>query len=451
MTRHTSKTLEAEALMKPGLNLILVAAAAMTALLSAGAAGAEPRKLAVLPIERGGGLTTEQVEVLYDAASEAAMGGGANDVVLVPKAKVSKALGKGRPVADEVGAARAGRKAGADLVLLATVREVDGGLRVTARAVEARDATITGMASAQADGPAGLEARLREVVAAAMGRAQAGEGIAGAHPGAAKTPPTASFIDVKIDAEGARKHRPEEGRSPVEAEVFINGRYVGKTPFADGLPPGRYLFEVKAHEQTAEREVTVVAGDNVDFAVSFDIPMTEEERAAEQERVATLARTQRAKDEAERQEIYAGWKRDSEAVNRKRRPMIGAGVPLLVLGLCLIPAGIVFEVSAVEEDEKYAAHKAAWLSAVDPWDIAEEEDAMNDAARVRDLNNGLGIASLVIGGASLITGIVLVALAPDRVEKPARLGLAASGRRVDLSFMPSAGADGGGVLLDLRF
>jgi len=437
----------------PMIRVLLSGMALTIALLIASLpAGAEPRRLAVLPVDHGGALEDSRAQVLRDAMSEEAMRGGAGDFVLLPGTKVAKALGKAGSVADEAGAARTGRKAGADVVLLATVRGHDGGLRVTVRVVEVKDATTSGMASAQADDPAALEARLREVVAAAMRRGSGGEGISGAHRGAAETAPPAAFVDVKVDADGARKHRPDEGRVPVEAEIFINGRYVGKTPFEDGLPPGRYFFEIKAHGQTADREVTVVAGDGVDLAVSFDIPMTEEETAAERARVAILERERKARAAAERQEIYDEWTRESEAVNRKRRPMIGAGVPLLVLGLCLIPAGTVFEVYAADEDEKYSAHKAAWLSAVDPWDIAEEEDAMNDAAQARDLNNGLGIAALVVGGASLITGIVLVAKAPDRVKKPARLELgASSGAGVGLSVLPSLSPDGGGLLLHLRF
>jgi hypothetical protein len=60
---------------------------------------------------------------------------------------------------------------------------------------------------------------------------------------------------------------------PIGADVYINGRLVGQTPFEDGLPPGDYDFRIVKDNQIAAWTKTLVEGEPCRVRAIYQIPI----------------------------------------------------------------------------------------------------------------------------------------------------------------------------------
>jgi len=413
-------------------------------------AAADPSKLAIFPPVNAKELNKAEADALHATICESAMDGNEGSLALIPREKTSRAAGKKR--LDATTAAKAAKRVDADMALLVKISEVGGTLRATIEVISVESETVLGLTSARGEDFATLE----DDVAAAVSKAlEPLVDRASAPSGESLLPPEVGeeivFSDIAIDAIGTRKHRPEEGTVPVEAEVYINGRRVGKTPFEDGLPPGEYLFEMKAFGQIARKSTVLDRDTPTEFTASFDIPMTSQEKAAAEEERRERERARRAEAKAFWQENHDAWQEKNDAVMAKRKPMLGAGITMIVLGPCLLITGIAFEVAAAREDDIYRENKTQWLNSVDPDDIADAKSDMDAAANARTTNNAVGIVTLVVGGASLITGIILAAKAPKKLEEPKLESYLSRNSAADVKVFPVALKGGVGLGMDVRF
>lgn len=263
---------------------------------------------------------------------------------------------------------------------------------------------------------------------------------------AATLPVTA---DLSVHANATYEARPDEPGIVYTADVIVNGVKAGRTPFAGGLVPGRYLIEVEGDGLRASTTIDVVGGKKYDISARFYVPMTEAEKRTQRDVELEAARAAKAEADARWSLVLSQWNEKDEAARAKRKPFAVSGAILLPVGLGLLIGGLAAEARAQDEHDKYLDHKAAWEDAIDPEEISSEKKEMAAAADARDANNGMGIAFITIGGAAIVTGIVVLAVMPKRPRKPIRaLGEEAPPA---WSVTPLVGPNLAGLGLDARF
>lgn len=268
-------------------------------------------------------------------------------------------------------------------------------------------------------------------------------------PPEAPAPMPPVTADLSVRATATFEARPDEPSLPYVAKVIVNGTLIGQTPYMGVLAPGRYLLEIENDGMRATATVDVVGGKKYDISARFYVPLTEAEKRAQRDAELAAARVAKAEADARWSLALAEWNEKNEVVRAQRKPFAVSGAVLLPAGLGLLIGGLVAEARAQDEHDKYLDHKAAWEDAIDPEEISSERKEMAAAADARDVNNGMGIAFLTIGGAAIVTGIVVLAVMPKRPRKPIRaLGEEAPPA---WSVTPLVGPDLAGLDLGVRF
>ena len=211
-------------------------------------------------------------------------------------------------------------------------------------------------------------------------------------------------------------------------------------------------LEMKAHDQVARQTVNIVAGEQYEISTTFKIPLSREELAAieaEEKKEKLAAKKARAKKRDKELKRWTKqhdeWKKQDEAVNARRKPMLISGMLLMPLGLGLTITGIVLEKNVSTYDSNYQEYKSEWLSATDPNEIAFAKENMDEQARLRDLSNAWGITTLVVGGASIVTSIILLVAMPGHPEEPERPLFAGLRPGPKITVSPLAGPKFAGV------
>jgi hypothetical protein len=370
-------------------------------LAAAGNAAAEPAGIAVLPVQNSAGLDPAEADYLSDLVRGAAAGAG--DGRAVAQAEMQKALGKRADRCDEGCALDVGRKVGAVRALLVELRAIGGGLRATVKLLDVRTRSLERMEKAGGADLASLEGPLERAVAAVLAGKEtpAPVSVASEPPTVAPVPgeplilPAEVFGEVTVRAEAHREGRPEDETEEIEAEVHINGRFAGKTPFEDGLPPGTYRIEIRRGGRAIHgKTITVTGGASYAVVGRAKIPMSEEERRRrmEQHRRALEEKAREAEEAAA--EIAR-----REAIGRTQR---GWGAGLITIGGALGLAGGITGIVTLSE---YNRLKNECGDTADGCSSSSIEENHTKAVATNWL---LGAA-----GVSLLTGIIVYAAAPS--------------------------------------
>jgi hypothetical protein len=409
--------------------------------------------LAVVPVQNLAQLDDSEADYLSDVVRGAAANADPAGLSLVPQKKVIKAAGKKAAACDETCAARVGRKTGADRVVLCEVRRIGKELRATAKLLD-RDGALVGMQRASGTDVAALERELERAVTALFRPP-------GSTPDQPAPPPIPQaevsgagdyYGELIVTTTGTREG--DESNKPVsmKADVFVNGRKLGRTPLEDGLPAGTYLVEVKSGGRVLHSEtIDLVGGRTSRVEARGVIPLTAAERAA-----AADARRQAYADEqaelaAAWDQIRTEWRAEDETVRARRRPYLIGGTVALIGGLGLAVSGITLEARAKREDEEAFSNYDKWQAATDPDEIERYESRMDEALRSRDISHGLGISFLAVGGAALVTGTVLFWLMPSRLEEPRPPPGLEGPAPFSLELLPLLGPDVAGMGVGGRF
>jgi hypothetical protein len=410
-----------------------LAALLAAALLAAGPAAADGRRIAVFPVQNLAGIDAAEAEYLSDVIRGAVSKTKKEDDVIVPQADLLKALGRKAAGCDEDCALEKGKRLKATHVVLAELRKVAGQPRITVKLLVTGSRSLERLETASALDLPSLERPLEVAVTAVLG----GQAVVEAAT-PAPAPPPLEYTTVSVTARATREAAPDEPPAEVDADVFVNGRFAGRTPFSDGLPAGTYRIEVRHAGEVRHTEVLALTGEGERaIDAGFVLPLTVAERREQEERAKEERQKRLAEEQAARERVLAEYETALAEARAKRRPFVIPGAVLLVVGLALIPTGIGFEVAAKREDEKVTDHYDDWIQATDPADIAKYEQRLEDARDTRDLDHALGITFLVVGSAALVSGIVVLAVAPDKPEAP---GAA-------LAVTPLAGPDLAGLAL----
>lgn len=229
----------------------------------------------------------------------------------------------------------------------------------------------------------------------------------------------AYYGDVKVTAKGIKEG--DESRAPyaLKADVFINGRRVGTTPYSDGLPEGKYQIDVKfGQNQSNTENLDVIPGKTYAVEMMFRIPMSEAERQEwmqkqrekEQKRKETLRR--------ESESVHREWEEMAMPIKKMRKTYLVTGGALTAGGVGLVIAGAVLAAKARDLNEEVDRIHDHWLQEIDPGTRADYADTIKDKEDSRDLKNGLGISFLAVGGAALATGVVFFIITPSLPDEP---------------------------------
>lgn len=393
------------------------------AMLAPAAAAADgQQKLAVIPLQNLAQLDSSEADYLSDVMRGAVTQADPSGLTLTPQAKVVKAAGKKLDACDESCATKVARKVGADLVLLAEVRKLGEELRATVKLLSV-DGELVGMQRALGGDAAGLEGPLEQAVLELLGAEKRPPSTAVAVPPPEVPAPVeideAYYANVYVTTIGTKEGSSEGEPKSVQADVYVNGRLVGTTPLEEGLPTGTYKIEVKSkgrllHAQTLD----VNAGGSYRVEAKAIIPLTESERAEREKQRREEYEARQAELAKEWDETRGEWEVEDAAAAAKRKPYLIAGTALMIGGLGLLGAGIGMEVRAKQEDDNVDKYYELWRTEVDSDLIKEYRDKFEEAKDSRNTFHALGITFLAVGGASVITSIVLYSLMPARPEEP---------------------------------
>jgi hypothetical protein len=132
-----------------------------------------------------------------------------------------------------------------------------------------------------------------------------------------------------------------------------------------------------------------------------------------------FAEEQRQINEAHAKKMQE-WETEVKPTKDKRRPFIAWGTSLGLLGVGgLIAGGVTMNMSK-EADDLANAYHDAWASATDPRDINSYADTYQEESDRRDLLNVVSISSFAVGGAAIVSTLILVVAAPKLPPKPKR-------------------------------
>ena len=260
--------------------------------------------------------------------------------------------------------------------------------------------------------------------------------------------PLPYYGELLVLATGVREAAPTAPPSELEAEVYINGVPVGRTPYSDGLPTGKYEVAVRYKDAAPYQSIlTVVSGRTHRVDARLTLPMTLEERAEQ----AKMREIERRKQQ---EEAYAAYQEASEAWDAKWLPVVPKrkrnrvmGSVFLAVGLAALIPGTALVVSASKDDDVVQDWYSAWLRSLDTESQEQYAALIEDKQSTRNTKNVSGIALLAAGGAMAVVGTVLLPLAPKIPERPEPNGYMLSSARIS----PWASPEAGGLSLHLRF
>ncbi len=112
------------------------------------------------------------------------------------------------------------------------------------------------------------------------------------------------------------------------------------------------------------------------------------------------------------------WEADTLPLRNKRKPYKSLGLSLSVIGGISLTAGGILEVTASVNHNRVKDYRAQWMESVNPDELEQLKQDIVDAENRRDLQHAVGLGTLSVGVASLITGIALLAIMPELPPKP---------------------------------
>jgi len=283
-------------------------------------------------------------------------------------------------------------------------------------------------------------------------------------PGLPPSPQPCCYVALKVEAIGVKNLGDHEELSSIGVELRINGQLFGRTPFADGLPSGDYWIELTAPGSAVPARAALVelrVGAPKLVQARFGLVL----RPAEQSRRDAWRRSQLAAAKAiegqkrieqmrrldalhaEFEQRHGSWERDTEAPRRERHLKLTWGVISGVAGAVLSGTGIAFEVGAQDLQAQARSTRAAWEREPDAGERAKLAARLDEKETKRDLQHGVGLVGLGLGGAGLILAGYLLFTVPTVAEEPRP----AIGETVRLAVTPLWTPSSFGVASRLRF
>jgi hypothetical protein len=108
---------------------------------------------------------------------------------------------------------------------------------------------------------------------------------------------------------------------------------VGRTPYRDGLPAGRYRVKVRYNDEAPKiADIEVEAGRSYTVDSEFPVPLTREEIEAWHQAQLAQQQARRKKELAEWKRRHEAWTDETETLRPRRRRRIIPGSVLTASG-----------------------------------------------------------------------------------------------------------------------
>ncbi|MBN2718281.1 MAG: PEGA domain-containing protein [Deltaproteobacteria bacterium] len=254
------------------------------------------------------------------------------------------------------------------------------------------------------------------------------------------------YGDVNVTASGLKELTNES--VPLVANVYINGRFVGTTPYMDGLPGGEYQIRVEANGDSRLYPINVIPGKNCSVDALLTVPISDEERVAVQRRKDEAAARRQAEQLKAFQPVIEAWKREDAAVQQKRKSLLTASGLLLASGTVMTIAGIVFAVKFNRQDDNYQSALSQFEQATAPEDIEANRDYLQGLQTDKKRNRIFAGIFISAGITAVVTSLVLMGITPKRPKRPdAPFEYSA----ISFRAMPFAATGAGGISLAATF
>ena len=280
--------------------------------------------------------------------------------------------------------------------------------------------------------------------------------------------PRCCMARLRVTATGVQNLGDHVETIEVQADVKVNGQLVGAVPVDVQLPVGDYWVEVLTQDSATLTQAELVklrSEAKVALQARYAVPLSAEQQEArdafrkqrakalqEARRAARIKRQaekdaawieardrQRAAYQAELKEWEDSTQEDRDA-RAWRKPV---GWIALAAGGALMIAGSAFEFVASDINNQARDLHDDWLSTADPDQQAVLAGRVQSLEKTRNFDHALGLTGLIVGGASVITGSVLLLTLPGIPEEPQKPR--------GISFTPALGPSLAGGTLHLRF
>jgi len=382
----------------------------------------EPVRVVVVEATKAAGIDDTSLGILGDVVREGVLSSSAGAVLVAKK--------KAAPVksCDDACALKAAADADATHSLVVELSTRDSGVSASVKLYEAAAQTLVAMKRTTADSAQMMEPLLQGAVRHVFAVFSGADDSADAAPTSAPAPtistpavppPSGPFYAEVVVTVTGRKDVTGETVAVV-GDVYLNGRFVSKTPYKDGLPRGTYLVEVKGYGRSWESRFSVEPGRTYHVKSLLQVPLSAAEQQALVDRMEKQRAEAAARDREAYQEEYNLWKERDDAVRAKRRPLIIAGSVLLPAGVGLVIGGSIFIDKARNQADIYDEVKFLYSRATNPADINYYATYLQNTDDAMKTNKGIGIPMLAVGLGSIVTGIVLFIAMPKNKEKEPR-------------------------------
>jgi hypothetical protein len=225
------------------------------------------------------------------------------------------------------------------------------------------------------------------------------------------------YGEVIISVTGVKKTT--KAPVPLVAEIFVNDRYVGQTPYRDGFPRGNYMIRLEANGNAMTYPIQVIPGSVHEVNGQLLVPLTNEERLENQRKRDEEAKLRRSAEIKQWQLAYDDWKTANDKVQLRRKPyMITAGI-LLPTGLGLTIAGLVTLSKYKTQSDDYDSAEAEFNQLTNPIDIREYRTYLRDTESSMKKNKVMTAVFLPVGLTAALTSLAMFVLAPARPREPA--------------------------------
>ncbi|MDJ0763657.1 MAG: hypothetical protein QNJ97_11790 [Myxococcota bacterium] len=422
---------------------------------------AEEQKIAVLPLENTAKLSRAELEYVFDAVLGAVAKVFADqNITLIQKATVSKAFPAKSELlrqCEEACASKVGKELSANMVLAGQVKKLADTTIVVLRLfrthanTDADTSTLKGLEQIKAAEVTELDVPINRAVARLL---RSETEPARPQPAPAQEKEAPFYGTLKAFAQGTKEGDERKKIHQLNAQVFINGRHVGNTPYQDGLPRGMYTVQIRFINNLKKTyKVSIVPGATHAIKAEFIVPLTLEERREIARLQAEAAKKRRAAEQKQQAALRREWNTKRQAwevevspIYKARKPYKLWGSILAGSGAALILGGAIFEGVAHKEDQRARDSAENWEMATDPELQAQYADRVDQHQQNRDINHAIAISSFAVGGAAAVASAIFFFLMPKVPESPApppglKLGKNASAHLTPIISPNTAGLD----------
>ena len=224
------------------------------------------------------------------------------------------------------------------------------------------------------------------------------------------------YGDINVTVSGVKERTSEP--VAIRADVYINGRFVGQTPYANGLPGGKYDIRVEAEGSSMVYPIRVVPGEIYNINARITVALSAEEQLEMQRQADAVAAKQLEDRLALHRQSIDAWQQEVAEIRQRRKPILLTAGLLALAGTGMTIAGSVFLSKYHKQTDNYEDAKRAFEQATTPEDIEMYRDYLTDIQTDKKRNRIFAAVFLPVGITSLVASLVFLGCAPKKPPRP---------------------------------